>query len=89
MQRLFRRNDDLAFQGLLDQVVIVDARTRQVHVLNGTASRIWSLLEHETSAADLARALGQEYVVEAADAQAEVESFLRELEEKGLATAQP
>jgi len=89
MQRMFRRNEDVAFQSLLDQVVIVNVRAREVHVLNGTASRIWSLLERETTAADLARALREEYAVEAAQAEAEVESFLQELEEKGLTAASP
>ena len=68
MARRFRRNDDVAFQSLVDQVVIVDARTREVHVLNGTGSRIWALLEHEQSAADLARVLAEEYALGDADA---------------------
>ena len=89
MSRRFRRNDDVAFQSLMDQVVVVSARTREVHVLNGTGSRIWALLEHEASAADLAQALCGEYAVGAADAEAEIEMFLRELEEKGLVAPTP
>jgi hypothetical protein len=89
MSRRYRRRDDVAFQSLLDQVVIVNARAREVHVLNGTASRIWGLLERETSVAELAGALRAEYAVEASRAEAEVESFLLELQEKCLAAALP
>jgi hypothetical protein len=89
MSRQYRRSDDVAFQSLLDQVVIVNARAREVHVLNGSASRIWSLMERATSAAELAGALREEYAVEASRAEREIESFLQELQEKGLAAALP
>src|SRR5574337_1094436 len=43
--RAFRRNDALPYQVLDGRVVIVDAKAGKVHLLNGTASRIWSLLD--------------------------------------------
>ena len=85
--RIFRRNSDVSFQNLSDQVVIVDARTREVHVLNATAARIWNLLEAGSTLGDLMNGLADEYNLDAAGVvEDEVEAFLEELEEKGLTT---
>jgi hypothetical protein len=80
----FRRSDDVSFQTLGPQVVIINARSREVHVLNGPATRIWELLERETSISEIANTLREEYEIGDADAESEVATFIRNLGGKGL-----
>ncbi len=87
--QVFRRNPDVSFQNLMDQVVVVDARTREVHVLNATAARIWNLLETDSTLGALMNELAREFDFEAVGAvEDEVEAFLKELVEKGLTVRQ-
>jgi PqqD family protein of HPr-rel-A system len=85
--RIIRRNHDLPFQVLADQVVVVNPRAGKVHLLNGTASRIWALLEHETNAESVLASLREEYLLSSSDQEREVESFLEALEELALAVS--
>jgi hypothetical protein len=47
----------LPFRRLDQETVIVDPRNRQIHVLNGTGSAIWALLEKGRTIPDLVSAL--------------------------------
>ncbi len=83
--RMIRRNQDLPFQTLAERVVVVNARSGKVHLLNGTASRIWGLLERGTDAERILATLKEEYEIHSPDQEREVVIFLKELEELGLA----
>ena len=81
----FRREDALPFQRLDEETIVVDPRSREVHLLNETAARIWDLLETASSVDQLVEALGEEY--EGATPEQlrhEVEAFLGDLGGKGL-----
>ena len=51
----WRRNGDLPFQRMDEETLVVDPRTREVHLLNETAARIWELLESPRSIPDAVR----------------------------------
>jgi PqqD family protein of HPr-rel-A system len=82
---VWRRNTTLPFQRMDEDALVVDPRTREVHLLNETAARIWELLETASSIDDLCAALAEEYEGAPADAlRREVEAFVDDLRGKGL-----
>jgi len=84
----WRRDPTLPFQRMDEDTIVVDPRSREVHLLNETAARIWELLETASSIDELCEALGEEY--EGAPAEAlrrEVEAFVEDLGGKGLLLA--
>jgi PqqD family protein of HPr-rel-A system len=81
----WRRDPTLPFQRMDEDTIVVDARTREVHLLNETAARIWDLLETPSSVDELAAALAEEYEgASPEELRAEVEAFVGELGGKGL-----
>jgi PqqD family protein of HPr-rel-A system len=84
----WRREDALPFQRLDEETIVVDPRSREVHLLNETAARIWELLETSSSVDELVEALGEEYEgASPEDLRREVEAFLGDLGAKGLIAA--
>lgn len=79
-----RRNLDLPYRGLDDEAVVVNPRSREVHLLSPTAARIWELLATERTLGDLLQALGAEFDGAPDEIRQSVEAFLRELEDKQL-----
>jgi len=43
--KTLRRDPTLPFQRMDEDAIVVDTRTREVHLLNETAARIWELLD--------------------------------------------
>jgi hypothetical protein len=83
---LLRRADGLPFRTLGEETVVVNTRTREVHVLNGTGSRIWTLLSPARSLGDVVAVLEGEFELDPATAAREVAGFVGELVDKGLVT---
>jgi PqqD family protein of HPr-rel-A system len=82
----YLRMPELPFRTLGEETVVVNTRTREVHVLNGTGSRIWNLLAPPRTVADLLQALEGEFDLDPATARAEVTAFVGDLVDKGLVT---
>jgi PqqD family protein of HPr-rel-A system len=81
----FRREDALPFQRLDEETIVVDPRSREVHLLNETAARIWELLETASSVDEIVEALGDEYEgAPPEELRREVEAFLSDLGARGL-----
>jgi PqqD family protein of HPr-rel-A system len=81
----FRRDATLPFQRLDEEAIVVDPRTREVHLLNETGARIWELLEEDATVDELVEALADEYEGAAPEAlRSEVQGFLADLGGKGL-----
>lgn len=74
----------LPFQKLDQEVLVVDPKTREVHLLNATASRVWDLLETPRTRDDLVALLGNEFDAPAEALGADVDALLDELGAKGL-----
>jgi PqqD family protein of HPr-rel-A system len=80
----YKRDPELPFQTLEEETIVVDPRTREVHLLNDTAARVWELLASAQSVDDLMAALGEEYDAPADELRAGVEELLAGLTDKGL-----
>jgi hypothetical protein len=85
----FQRVAQLPFRKLDHEVVVVDPRQRRIHVLNGTASVLWDLLERARSLPDLVTAvIGEEpFDVGGEVVARDVSAFIAEMVEKGLVSA--
>ena len=84
---LLRRVSSLPFQKMNDEVLVVDPRTREVHLLNVTATRIWDLLESPRTSEEISTALAEEFDAPAEVLRADVAASLAELSAKGLVGA--
>ncbi|HVV49133.1 MAG TPA: PqqD family protein [Polyangia bacterium] len=80
----YRRDPELPFQTLEEETIVVDPRTREVHLLNDTAARVWELLASAQSVDALTAALGEEYDAPADELRAGVEELLAGFSAKGL-----
>jgi hypothetical protein len=60
--------------------VLVHLRTDRIFVLNDTAARIWELLQETTDRAEIRGRLLREFDVEPALLEAELETFLADLD---------
>lgn len=80
----YKRDPGLPFQTLEEETIVVDPKTREVHLLNDTAARVWELLASAQSVDELTLALGEEYDAPADELRSGVEELLRGLAAKGL-----
>jgi len=80
----YKRDPGLPFQKLEEETIVVDPRTREVHLLNDTAARVWELLESSSTLDDLTEALAEEYDATPEAMRAGVEELLGGLRDKGL-----
>jgi hypothetical protein len=83
------RMADLPFSKLEEQILVVVAKTREVHLLNESAARIWELLETSTTLGGLMEALREEYDLDPSGGEADVESIVTEMMGKGLVRSVP
>jgi PqqD family protein of HPr-rel-A system len=84
----FLREEALPFQRLDEETIVVDPRSREVHLFNETAARIWELLETRSSLDEIVEVLADEYEgAPPEDLRREVEAFLGDLGSKGLLAA--
>jgi PqqD family protein of HPr-rel-A system len=86
---LYRRAEELPFRALGKETVVVNTRSREVHVLNGTGAHIWNLLATPQSLAQLMEVLAGEFDLDPEAARGEVASFVADLVDKGLVTVSP
>jgi PqqD family protein of HPr-rel-A system len=80
----WRRDSELPFQQLDEETIVVDPRSREVHLLNETAGRIWALLAAPRSLDELVGTLADEYETEGDELRAAVTECLSGLSDKGL-----
>jgi PqqD family protein of HPr-rel-A system len=80
----YKRDPGVPFQKLDEETIVVDPRTREVHLLNDTAARIWELLASSQSVDELTAALGEEYEAPPGELRDDVEQLLGGLGDKGL-----
>lgn len=80
----YARDPGLPYQTLDEDTIVVDPRSREVHLFNDSAARIWELLASPRTVADLTDALAEEYDAPADELRAAVEETLAALAAKGL-----
>lgn len=83
----YAREPGVPHQKLDEETIVVDPRTREVHLFNETAARIWELLAAPRTLDDLADTLAGEYDAPAEEVRASVEETLVLMRDKGLLAA--
>jgi PqqD family protein of HPr-rel-A system len=80
----WRRDPELPHQRLEEETIVVDPASRQVHLLNETAGRVWELCASPRSLEELVAALVEEYDAPAEEVRAAVTELLADLGEKRI-----
>jgi hypothetical protein len=78
------RRDDIIFQEIGGEAVLIDPIAGRSHVINGTAARIWNQLDGSTPPQAIAHRLADEYDVEATTARADVDRITSSFDTLGL-----
>ena len=88
-ERRYSRVPGIPFRRLEGEVVVVNPRRRQVHVLNGTAAKIWELLASARSLAQLVSELSGErrFDADPEEIARDVAAFVADLAANDLVTA--
>lgn len=86
---VWRRDPSLPYQKMEEQTVVVDPRTREVHLLNETATRIWDLLAEPHTLEELLGVLGSEYDAPEPEIREQVRDFVAGMRERGLVSGAP
>ena len=76
--------EDVLAAHLEGEAVLLDLKTKSYYRLNATAARIWSGLEQALEPRRIVEALVDEFAVDAATAQAEMERVIADLRARGL-----
>ena len=86
---LWQRDPALPYQSMDEEIIVVDPATRQVHLLNATAARIWTLLGTAQSVPALISSLEAEFETSPAELRQEIEGFLTEMNDRRLCAPRP
>jgi pyrroloquinoline quinone biosynthesis protein D len=62
-----RRRADIVLQDVGGEAILIDPKTDEAHVLNGSAARLWQLCDGERSIDEIAAEFGALYELSAAD----------------------
>jgi hypothetical protein len=71
------------------EALLVDEHGGYVHVINGSAARLWELCENDPTLDELATALGGSYALEAPAVCDDVEQMVGTLRDLGLVEVTP
>ncbi len=79
-----RPPDQIAWREVGEEVVILDLRTSTYWTLNGSATLLWAALVEGATASGLAERLVDEFGVDSATAERDVDAFLASCQEQDL-----
>lgn len=77
-------HDDVTFQKLDDETVVVHLGTGKIHHTNPTGSRVWELLQQGRSLGQILQTLQSEFDTIPADLERDVAEFLELLERESV-----
>ncbi len=83
--RTFRRAPGVASRLVAGEAVLVVPSRREAHVLNGTGSAAWALMDGSLTTGEIASALAGRYGVEGGRASRDLGAFLDDLASRGAA----
>jgi hypothetical protein len=83
-QQSYQPNPDVVAQRVQDEVVLVNLRTNEIYTLNKTAARAWELIAEGRDRSGVEAGLAEEFTIEDADVQSELDGLLDQLVEKEL-----
>jgi coenzyme PQQ synthesis protein D (PqqD) len=77
-------SDDVVFEVLDDETVLLNLTTGEYHTLNGTGTRAWQLIEEHGDLDRVREAMAAEFDVDAAKLDADLERLVSDLVARGL-----
>jgi len=77
-------SEDVLFQELDGEAVLLDLTSEQYFGLNEVGTRIWHLIDTHHDLDSVYRAMAEEYAVEPEQLRRDLDSFVDELSEAGL-----
>ncbi len=83
------RNPDIVFSEFGDEVVMMSTDFESYFGMEACAARIWELLEHETTFAEICDRLCEEFDVKREQCEEETRAFVADLCERELAVTGP
>lgn len=83
------RTEDLTWQEIDEEVVVLDLKASTYLKLNGTGALLWKELDRGAELADLVQQLTSTYAVSFEQAREDVVSFLRQLAHAKLLESAP
>jgi hypothetical protein len=78
------RADGLAWHEVEGEVIAIDVDAAVYLAANGSGALLWKLLVPGATRGELVTALAEEYGLDTATSEADVDAFLGQLEEQGL-----
>ena len=81
---LIQRNSKIAWQKVEDRVVVVTPQTKKIHILSGIGGYLWDCLNEPKSFLELIEQVCSEYDVDYHQAEADMGSFIRDLEDREI-----
>ena len=81
---LFSIPDEVMFQNVNDEAVLLDLASEHYFGLDEVGTRIWTLLSEQKAAGQIVDELLQEFEVERADLEGDVHELLSQLLDAGL-----
>ena len=84
-----KRNDDAVWRVIDGDVVLLIPEEATLHALTGCGSRVWELVEGETTILDIVEQICDEYEVEPGRARDEITQFIDKLIAMNLVEAIP
>ena len=79
-----RPSEDVLFQELDGEAVLLDMTSEQYFGLNEVGTRIWHLIDSHHDLDSVYRTLAEEYAVEPEQLRRDLDSFVEELDRAGL-----
>jgi len=89
VERCYAKEGEFVAREIGGDTILVPVRghvgdLESAYVLNPTAARIWSRLDGETSVAEIAASIAEEYDVDRSDAERDAAALVASLEAAGL-----
>lgn len=78
------RRGDIVVKEMDDEAVLYDERSGAVHRFNETALTVWKACDGSRQVSEISQVLVERYALGSAEARTEVETVIRDLEDKGL-----
>lgn len=78
------RADDLAWENVDDEIIVLDSRASRYYRLNGSGALLWTMLDDGASRADMVSKLLRTYSIDEDVATNDVDTFIADLERQKL-----
>ena len=78
------RTDDLAWENVDDEIIVLDSRASRYYRLKGSGALLWTMLDDGATKADLISRLLVSYSIDEDVATNDVDTFIADLERQKL-----